>query len=291
MKNFLLHPDAMRHLSGAKLLDGKFDPKLLASLPLPAGAPPRVKIIVKPLAWLKMDTLIRTFTTEVGWQGICYRDSESDTTFHLDDVMVYPQKVTGTNITTDETRHGEWLDSFADEDFFRIRFHGHSHVNMAVFSSGTDDDLQRDLISMMNKPDDFYLFFIMNKRGEVFIRLYDNKHMVTYETKDVDLEIKDDTFDLAQFVSGAKAQVTTVVPTYLPTQYQYGKGATPPKQTTPSSLPPAKPSAPAAPAPAEEKESNNEYDYDLPDWEGDDEPTGWWDGRTWHNLGGRGFAQ
>ena len=215
MKLMNMHPAAIEYLSRIKLLDGKFDPRSLAGIPLPEGIPQRVNVVVRPMAFVKMEHLIRNFTTEIGWHGICKRSPSDDSTYIIEDVFVYPPKVTGTNITTDETKHGEWLNTFPDEVFNHMRFHGHSHVNMGVFSSGTDDDLQRDLISMLVDPNDFYLFFIMNKRMEVFVRLYDNKFGVVYETKDVTVTISDGETDLDTFMKDSRSLVTTV--TYTPT--------------------------------------------------------------------------
>lgn len=206
MKNLKMHDAAIEYLRGLRFLDGKLDMKLFSKLPLPDSAPKRTSVIVHPVAFAKMVSLIKAFTTEVGWQGFCTRDPECDTRFILEDIVVYPQLVTGTNITTDELRQGDWLDSFDDETFRKIRFHGHSHVNMAVFSSTTDDDLQRDLTNML-RQDDFYLFFIMNKRMELFARLYDNKYGVVWETEDLDISISDGTANLPAFVAAAKEMV------------------------------------------------------------------------------------
>lgn len=208
MKNLKMHDAAIDYLRGLRFLDGRLGMALFSKLPLPANAPKRANVIVHPVAFAKMISLIKEFNTEIGWQGFCTRDPQCDTRFILEDIVVYPQVVTGTNITTDETRQGEWLDSFDDETFRKIRFHGHSHVNMSVFSSATDDDLQRDLTNML-RPDDFYLFFIMNKRIEIFARLYDNKFGVVWETEDLNISVSDGTVDFPAFLSSAKDIVKT----------------------------------------------------------------------------------
>lgn len=209
MKNFTMNESVIDLMRCIRFLDGKMDPNLFAKLPLPPDAPKRASVVIHPGAYAKMVALIQKFSTEIGWHGLCYRNPECDTQFIIEDIVVYPQNVTGTSISTDETRQGDWLDSFDDATFRKIRFHGHSHVNMSVFSSGTDDDLQRDLTNML-RGDDFYLFFIMNKKMEIFARLYDNKYGVVWETNDIDISIDDNTVDIPAFLEESKALVKEV---------------------------------------------------------------------------------
>lgn len=287
MKNFLVHQGVIDYLRGAKLLDGKFDNKTLASLPLPEGVPKRATIIVRPMAYAKMIGLIMGFSTEVGWQGICHRDPENDSVFIIEDVMVYPQNVTGTTITTDEKRQTEWLDALDDETFKQLRFHGHSHVNMGVFSSGTDDDLQRDLTNMLVRPDDFYLFFIMNKRLELFVRLYDNKFGVVYERNDVDVCVTDGVSDLGKFMTESKAQVTTTY--YTPPATNPNCKTNNTSQPSSSQLPPQSDKTNAS-AGSTQKQSSVYAGHDYDDDYDDDDPYGYYDGRRWVACEGR-YAQ
>lgn len=276
MKNMKLHAGAIDYLSRFKMFNGAFSSKVMAEAPLPEGTQKRVKVIVRPLAYLKVVRLIMDFTTEVGWHGLCHRDDADPTTYIIEDVMVYPQKVTGTTIKTDEARMTAWLDQFPDEQFKQIRFHGHSHVNMGVFSSGTDDDLQQDLVGMMTKPDDFYIFFIMNKSLNLFIRIYDNKFGVMFETGDVDVAITDGVNDIIKFLRESKEQVKAVT-------YSYGKGATtgtsaPVSQANKSaSVIGQKPITQSAPAGSLPAKLAGDYDYD----DYDDDPLGYWRNGIW----------
>lgn len=262
MKSMTLHEGAIAYLRNYKMFNGGWDNKVLSGIPFPEGTPKRIKVIVRPVAYLKMVRLIMDFTTEVGWHGICHRDANDPTTYIIEDVMVYPQDVTGSTIKTDVTRMTQWLDQYPDEIFKQIRFHGHSHVNMGVFSSGTDDDLQRDLIGMMRNPEDFYLFFIMNKRLEIFVRLYDNKYGVMYESADTDIFIMDETTDIVQFLQDSKAQVKAV--SYTPPANQNRAGNAP-QSGDKQSLPPAYSGG---------KNSKSSWEEDYLD--GDDFPLGYW---------------
>lgn len=286
MKTMNMHATALDYLSGIRLFNGSIPANVMAKLPLPEGVPNKAKIVVRPIAYLKMVRLIMDFSTEVGWHGLCHRDENDPATFIIEDVMVYPQQVTGTTIKTDEARHLEWYDSFPDEQFNQIRFHGHSHVNMGVFSSGTDDDLQRDLVGMLRQPEDFYLFFIMNKRLETFVRLYDNKYGVMFETSDTEIYITDGENDIIRFLNDSKEQVKAVA-------YNYGKGATagkttatttPPTTGVPPITTPAASAAKNATVPAKEnKAPHGGYGYDY-----DDTPLGYWEHGDWIACSGKG---
>ena len=277
MKNMKLHTGAIDYLSRFKMFNGAFSSKIMAEAPLPEGTPQKVKVIVRPLAYLKMVRLIMDFTTEVGWHGLCHRDENDPATYIIEDVMVYPQQVTGTTIKTDEARHTEWYNQFPDEQFSQIRFHGHSHVNMGVFSSGTDDDLQKDLVGMMTKPDDFYIFFIMNKSLNLFIRIYDNKFGVMFETGDVDVSITDGVNDIIKFLRESKEQVKAVT-------YSYGKNtaidreiATAAQTNKSASGANQKPMAQSSPSGSLPAKLAGDYDYD----DYDDDPLGYWRNGIW----------
>ena len=232
MKNMRLHDDAIAFLRNVRLMDGKIEDRDMGAIPLPKDAPQRAEILIKPMAYAKMIALIQSFSTEIGWHGICKRSAEKDNVFTIEDVFVYPQIVTGTNISTDEAAQDAWNRSFSDEDFKNLRFHGHSHVNMSVFSSGTDDDLQRDIINMLT-GDKFYLFFIMNKRMDLFVRLYDAKYSVMYETKDCDVRLDGEGCDLNAFLEDAKGKVKE---RYTPSVIRSSAGtyANPPAGSYPS---------------------------------------------------------
>ena len=59
---------------------------------------------------------------------------------------------------------------------------------MNVYSSGIDDNYQKDLITKI-KDGDFYIFLVLNKRMEMYALLYDFEQQIIFETKDMDIEI------------------------------------------------------------------------------------------------------
>lgn len=157
-------------------------------------------------AFAKMTRLIQSFDCEIAWHASCSRDEEDPTVFYVDDILVYPQTVTGVTVTMDEEEYGKWFQKgFMDEDerFDRIHFQGHSHVNMAVTPSSTDTDHQKEILSQLKKTG-WYCFMIANKKFEYNIWIFDLANNVLYETADVDMIIGDDGLDLDAFEAEAK---------------------------------------------------------------------------------------
>lgn len=132
-------------------------------------------------AWLKMYELIKQCDKEVAWHGTVSKDSAKVYTIH--DVYVFPQQVTGATVTTEDEEYAEWLLTQPDDVFNTIRFHGHSHVNMGTSPSGVDLTYQNAIIQGI---EDFYIFAIMNKKGEVNLTIYDIVDNAIYEGKDVE---------------------------------------------------------------------------------------------------------
>ena len=152
--------------------------------------------IVKPIvqvtsdAYIKMLELVNQSPVECSWHGLVARDEENDI-YTVYDVMVFPQINSATTTTTDEDEFAEWQTNLIMDPTFPIedlRLHGHSHVNMNVFSSGVDDKYQKDLITKV-EDGDYYIFFIMNKKMDICIFLYDFKQQIMFEKKDITFEI------------------------------------------------------------------------------------------------------
>lgn len=171
------------------------------------------KIIVSTTAGLKMSELVRNCTDEVGWHGFVERADEH--TFIIKDIVVYPQTVTGTNVNTDETEYAIWLSQISTPDLKTMRFQGHSHVNMACNPSTTDLDLYNKYLASL-KEDDYYIFFICNKRGEINAFLYDLKTNTKYVKED--LEIIRET-DMTEWYNSIKNNIKTYARTAVVTHH------------------------------------------------------------------------
>lgn len=188
------------------------------------GDDDRATVYLSLVAFAKMNALIQQFSDEIAWHGVVHRDPDNPSIFHITDILVYPQVVTGTTVNTDQDAYQTWLYSFDDDVFNNIRMQGHSHVNMSVFPSGVDTSYWEKLLAQIS-DDDYYIFMIWNKKYERFVRIFDLKNNTLYETADVDVFIGDTGVDLQAFISSAKEIVTkkTYTPTTTyPSVYQDG---------------------------------------------------------------------
>lgn len=182
-------------------------------------------------AWKKQQLLIQSFSSEVGWHGVVSRDKEDPLHFTIEDILVFPQKVTGATVTPDDEAYAIWNATLPPQQRNAMRFHGHSHVNMGVTPSSTDDKYQQDMLGRLNGDGlteqaraamkesmgdmAFYIFMIFNKSGAHCVRLFDYFGNAYYEGNEITIEHESDEF--ADFLEDAKAKV--VVKTY-----SYGSG-------------------------------------------------------------------
>ena len=205
-----------QYLKTAKIGDGKltFSKNII---PTKLESDSKVTILFKELAWMKMQQLIRIFDSECAWHGTVNRVDE--THFEVDDVMVYPQEVTGVTVNTDQKEYEMWLMRQPDEVFNRLRFQAHSHVNMGVTPSATDETHQKKIIDQLGN-DDFYIFLIINKRNEISCRVYDMATNCLYETADVVVQYEANELD--NFIAVSKAQIKQK--TYTTTNKYSGYG-------------------------------------------------------------------
>lgn len=140
--------------------------------------------------YIKMLELVNQSSVECSWHGLVNRNKETST-YLIYDVLVFPQRNSATSTTTDEKEFAEWQTKLILDPLFPIedlRLHGHSHVNMNVFSSGVDDKYQKDLIAKVDDGD-YYIFFIMNKKMELCMFLYDFDQQVMFDKNDINFQI------------------------------------------------------------------------------------------------------
>ena len=146
----------------------------------PISSDAKAHITLTEQAWEKIKQLVDQCDKEVGWHGTVERTSKNE--FTITDILVFPQTVTAATVTSDETKYTMWLMSQPDEVFNKLRFHGHSHVNMGVNPSGVDTKYQDDILKNLN---DFYIFGIFNKREDNYLIIYDVTNNIVYEDKDI----------------------------------------------------------------------------------------------------------
>ena len=201
-------------LSTMKLTDGKIS--FIKTIACPNE---KATLYFDPLAWRKMQTLVKEFDKEVAWPGVAYRgEDETKNEYFITDILVYPQKVTGSTVNTDQEKYEMWLMQHEDEVFNNIRMQGHSHVNMPTSPSPVDETHQAKILEQL-EDDMFYIFLIWNKSNSKFIKIYDLKKNILFETIDVTVEILDDGSGIDEFLADAKKLVED-----RPTTYYNGSG-------------------------------------------------------------------
>lgn len=200
--------DFERYLSVGKCQNGEFSFKHRF-----AGTDgKRAKILFTPKAWQKMFLLLDHYDTEVSWRGICLRGEEPGT-YVVSDILVFPQKVTGSTATTDEQADTAWICSLPSEVKRTVRFHGHSHVNMGAFSSPTDTGYQQEILGQL-LADDYYVFMIWNKKHDFWATVFDMRDNIQYEDKDISVILQGTDWDPKSFLEEADKLVVKSVSTY-----------------------------------------------------------------------------
>ena len=192
----------MQRVSTMSFLDGKFS--FVQDFIFRKDA--RVKIEFTFKAYMKMMTLVDSFNTEIAWHGLVDRVSENH--FLIDDIIVYPQVVSGTTVNTDQEEYDQWLMTIEGDDFNRLKFQGHSHADMPVSPSVTDLQHQGKIVSQLG-GEGFYIFMIVNKDRQYTMKVYDAENNTLFENDSVDLIIPEEAQELDKFLTEAEKQVTT----------------------------------------------------------------------------------
>lgn len=146
---------------------------------------PTVCITTK--AYIKMRLLVDKFDKEIGWYGIVNQMPGLDNTYVIEDIVVYPQTVSGATCEQDEDRMFEFEMRLTTDQVNHKRFHGHSHVNMGTGPSGVDENFYQELLSQVT---DYFIITVTNKRNEYTTRFYDVANNILYT--DIDIHLIDE---------------------------------------------------------------------------------------------------
>lgn len=184
----------------------------------------KATIVFSRIAWEKQMRLVDEFSSEIGWHGVVRRDEEDASKFYIEDILVFPQEVTGATVTPVQGEYDQWNATLPPDQFNAMRYHGHSHVRMGTTPSSTDNTFQKDIIGrlngdgyteevrqkMMEQLGDsaFYIFMIWNKQCEFNVRIYDLFNNVAYEGKEVEV-VREGFEGMDDFLADAKAKVRT----------------------------------------------------------------------------------
>ena len=160
-------------------------------------------------AFIKMRTLVDNTETEIGWYGVVKKYPGLQETYVIEDIIVYPQRVTGATCEQDDNKIFEFEMSLTDEQVNNKRFQGHSHVNMGVTPSGVDEAFYQDLLSQVT---DYFIITVTNKRNEYTTRFYDIANNILYS--DVPIQVLlDNGTDIRSWYAEAEKQITKPVTT------------------------------------------------------------------------------
>lgn len=169
-----------------RLLSGRISGKFEYDFGNVSKVDRKATLHVSTTAYIKMKRLVNKQPDEVGWHGIARRGDGDE--YFIDDIMIYPQEVTGSTVTVDQNGYEEWLGALDDATFNALRFQGHSHVNMGCTPSSVDKNLYDGILSGLS-DDDFYIFAIFNKKSERMINIYDMKKNVLFESQDISMVV------------------------------------------------------------------------------------------------------
>lgn len=145
-------------------------------------------IYITPNAYLKMRKLVDATSSEIGWYGTVTEYPGLERVYLIDDIIVYPQTVTGATCEQDESKMFEFEMSLTTEQVNKKRFQGHSHVNMGVTPSGVDEAFYQDLLTQVT---DYFIIAITNKRNEYTVRFYDIQNNILYSNIPILLLLED----------------------------------------------------------------------------------------------------
>lgn len=141
-----------------KILDDQFLPTLYISIE----------------AMARVQAIVALSKNEVGWMGLINVEQEEDgrSKLVLDSPYVPSQEVNGVTCDLDPSGKGsfaEWAMSLG-VDAARVKWWGHSHVDMGVSPSGTDMETFKEHVE--NDPDNPFVMTIHNKQGKSFSNVY-----------------------------------------------------------------------------------------------------------------------
>jgi len=147
----------------------------------------KISMWFAPAAWIKMNTLVKHYNTEVAWHGITEYNREKHV-LYVREILVYPQMVTGAHVESDDENYGIWLSQLSDSQFDNNRMQGHSHVGFGAQPSPTDINFYYTFMEQHNP--DYYMFMITNKQGAMWFHFYDVEEGLLYETEDIVVDIR-----------------------------------------------------------------------------------------------------
>jgi hypothetical protein len=155
---------------------------------------------VTPTALEKMSQYIRMCSEEISWLGTVRVEGNA---VIIDEVYLFEQEVSAAQTDLDEHAMVAFASEMMERDMDeamdvlpRLRMWGHSHVNMEVNPSGTDDTTMKKFApDIANTSMPFMLRLIANKRGKMKIDIY--YYQKSLATMDVPWGVVNDADDMS----------------------------------------------------------------------------------------------
>lgn len=145
-------------------------------------------VVFTPEVYCKIKKTVDFFKKEFAWNCLVKRDETVENKFIVYDFIVFEQTVSAATTTTEDEQYGAFLDTLTDDQLNNLRFHGHSHVNMGVTPSGVDMNYRAGIVKGTPK-NSFFIFAIVNKKGDMSMEIYDKKNNMLYGTSDINIDI------------------------------------------------------------------------------------------------------
>lgn len=128
-------------------------------------------------AWAQLWTIINYCKDEVGWYGLVDETQGGD--YIIAEIFVPEQKVSAATTDIESEAMGKLAAELeaAGKDSSKLRYWGHSHVNMSVRPSGTDEDQIQEYLDHV----DWFIRGIHNKKGDSKVDVYDVENNVVHQ--------------------------------------------------------------------------------------------------------------
>lgn len=141
-------------------------------------------VFYSTVAWQKIWHTVNTCSEEVGWLGTVEKVGNN---YLIEDIWVPEQEVTG-GTTEIEADAMAALALHLEEngiDSSKLRYWGHSHVNMAVSPSGQDENQTAEYLEHV----DWFIRGIYNKKGDTKVDVFDMTKSLVYQKVDNNIYI------------------------------------------------------------------------------------------------------
>jgi hypothetical protein len=197
-------------------------PTITPLVDLPKLTAPQVYYSTQALATIQH--LVARAKGEVAWLGTV--TELGDGNYRIEEIFIPEQEVSPTTAEIDASAMSKLTMQLMDRniDPGTLRYHGHSHVDMGVSPSSTDQNHIADYLEHA----DYFLREIRNKRGASRMDVFDKRLGVVFQcvtTTLYDLLQTKDFWDTLDATMAANVKAPARIAT--PTQYQYGKGHAP----------------------------------------------------------------